>query len=104
MEVADKLDTIRCKLEKLEITQAWALRETDLFDYLSDLRRIDAARVDYKFIDQETGQATQEGQSVCSKFAFRLSEDSDLYLDTCLHAPSQLCSYLHFNQLRAASK
>lgn len=47
----EKLLSIRNKLEKLTLTQAWSLRETDLWDYQRQLDRIDEARVDGNFID-----------------------------------------------------
>lgn len=47
----DKLFAIRNKLEKLTLTQAWSLRETDLWDYQRQLDRVDEARVDGNFYD-----------------------------------------------------
>jgi len=47
----DKLLTIRNKLEKLALTQAWSLRETDLWDFQRQLDRVDEARVDGNFFD-----------------------------------------------------
>ncbi|KAF2035487.1 hypothetical protein EK21DRAFT_54168 [Setomelanomma holmii] len=47
----DKLFAIRNKLEKLTLTQAWSLRETDLWDYQRQLDRVDEARVDGNFFD-----------------------------------------------------
>ncbi|KAH7094767.1 hypothetical protein FB567DRAFT_543182 [Paraphoma chrysanthemicola] len=47
----DKLLAIRNKLEKLTLTQAWSLRETDLWDYQRQLDRIDEARVEGNFFD-----------------------------------------------------
>ncbi|KAI4615511.1 uncharacterized protein J4E88_000441 [Alternaria novae-zelandiae] len=47
----DKLLAIRNKLEKLTLTQAWSLRETDLWDFQRQLDRIDEARVDGNFVD-----------------------------------------------------
>ncbi|KAF4615623.1 hypothetical protein G7Y89_g15284 [Cudoniella acicularis] len=44
---------IRNKLEKLSLTQAWSLRETDLYDYQRQLDRIDESRVDGNFVDSE---------------------------------------------------
>jgi len=44
---------IRNKLEKLSLTQAWSLRETDLYDYQRQLDRIDESRVDGNFVDAE---------------------------------------------------
>jgi hypothetical protein len=47
----DKLLAIRNKLEKLTLTQAWSLRETDLWDFQRQLDRIDEARVEGNFYD-----------------------------------------------------
>jgi len=47
----DKLLAIRNKLEKLTLTQAWSLRETDLWDFQRQLDRVDEARVDGNFFD-----------------------------------------------------
>ncbi|KAB8301048.1 hypothetical protein EYC80_002970 [Monilinia laxa] len=44
---------IRNKLEKLSLTQAWALRETDLYDFHRQLDKIDESRVDGNFLDAE---------------------------------------------------
>jgi len=44
---------IRNKLEKLSLTQAWSLRETDLYDYQRQLDKIDESRVDGNFVDPE---------------------------------------------------
>ena len=44
---------IRNKLEKLSLTQAWSLRETDLYDYQRQLDRFDESRVDGNFVDAE---------------------------------------------------
>lgn len=50
-DVYDKLLSIRNKLEKLSLTQAWSLRETDLWDFQRQLDRIDESRVDGNFYD-----------------------------------------------------
>jgi hypothetical protein len=50
-DVYDKLLSIRNKLEKLSLTQAWSLRETDLWDFQRQLDRIDESRVDGNFFD-----------------------------------------------------
>lgn len=49
----DKLVGIRNDLEKLSITQAWSLRETDLYDYQRELDKIDESRVDGNFLDED---------------------------------------------------
>lgn len=48
-----KLVGIRNQLEKLSLTQAWSLRETDLYDYQRQLDKIDEARVDGNFLDSQ---------------------------------------------------
>ena len=53
----DILVNIRNELEKLSVTQAWSLRETDLYDYQRELDKIDEARVDGNFIDAEGNPA-----------------------------------------------
>lgn len=47
----DKLLAIRNKLDKLTLTQAWSLRETDLWDFQRQLDRVDESRVDGNFFD-----------------------------------------------------
>ncbi|KAK4040304.1 hypothetical protein C8A01DRAFT_35727 [Parachaetomium inaequale] len=47
------LINIRNDLEKLSITQAWSLRETDLYDFQRQLDKIDEARVDGNWLDQD---------------------------------------------------
>ncbi|KAI9843891.1 MAG: hypothetical protein M1837_006044 [Sclerophora amabilis] len=53
----DKLLEIRNKLEKLSLTQAWSLRETDLFSYQRQLDQIDEARVQGNFVDDQGNEA-----------------------------------------------
>ncbi|KAK5171326.1 uncharacterized protein LTR77_004470 [Saxophila tyrrhenica] len=47
----DRLIKIRNTLEQMNLTQAWSLRETDLYSYQRQLDRIDEARVDGNFLD-----------------------------------------------------
>lgn len=44
---------IRNELDKLSLTQAWSLRETDLYDYQRQLDKIDESRVDGNWVDDE---------------------------------------------------
>ncbi|KAI0206933.1 hypothetical protein F4808DRAFT_405885 [Astrocystis sublimbata] len=44
---------IRNELDKLSLTQAWSLRETDLFDFQRQLDKIDENRVDGNWLDDE---------------------------------------------------
>lgn len=60
----DKLCDIRNHLEKLSITQAWSLRETDLYDYQRQLDRIDESRVNGNFEDSSGNKADLHAQRV----------------------------------------
>ncbi|KAF8541371.1 hypothetical protein BDD12DRAFT_948934 [Trichophaea hybrida] len=61
--IAEKLAKIKYKLEKLELTQAWSLRESDLYNYIVELIAIDDQRVGRKFV-AEDGSCPDEGQSI----------------------------------------
>ncbi|KAI4136715.1 MAG: hypothetical protein LQ341_005485, partial [Variospora aurantia] len=50
--IYDKLCEVLNQLEKLSITQAWSLRETDLYDYQHRLDKIDESRINGNFEDQ----------------------------------------------------
>ncbi|KAE8148165.1 hypothetical protein BDV25DRAFT_158891 [Aspergillus avenaceus] len=52
-EQYERLVEIRNQLDRLSVTQAWSLRETDLFGYQRKLDRIDEARVNGNFVDAE---------------------------------------------------
>jgi hypothetical protein len=49
----EELWKLRNTLEKLHLTQAWSLRETDLYSYQRRLDRFDESRVDGVFVDAE---------------------------------------------------
>lgn len=49
----DALVNIRNDLEKLSLTQAWSLRETDLYDFQRQLDKIDENRVGGNFVDDK---------------------------------------------------
>ncbi|GAP83300.1 putative protein YPL260W of Saccharomyces cerevisiae [Rosellinia necatrix] len=49
--IYDVLTGIRNELDKLSLTQAWSLRETDLFDFQRQLDKIDESRVDGNWVD-----------------------------------------------------
>lgn len=51
--VYDVLIGIRNDLDKFSITPAWSLRETDLYDYQRQLDKIDEARVDGNWLDED---------------------------------------------------
>ncbi|KAJ5625912.1 UPF0662 protein [Penicillium lagena] len=58
----DRLLEIRNQLDRLSVTQAWSLRETDLFGYQRKLDRIDEARVNGNFVDAEGQTADLHAQ------------------------------------------
>lgn len=51
--IYDTLVGIRNELEKLSLTQAWSLRETDLYDYQRQLDKIDESRQGGNFFDEK---------------------------------------------------
>ncbi|KAL9108675.1 MAG: hypothetical protein Q9227_006621 [Pyrenula ochraceoflavens] len=61
-ETYDKLVEVRNHLEKLQITQAWSLRETDLFEWQRRLDRVDDSRRDGNFWDEEGRPADLHAQ------------------------------------------
>lgn len=71
----DKLCDIRNHLEKLSITQAWSLRETDLYDYQRRLDRIDESRVNGNFEDPSGGKADLHAQRVSFAIIARCTPD-----------------------------
>ncbi|KAI0838606.1 hypothetical protein F5Y06DRAFT_267334 [Hypoxylon sp. FL0890] len=56
--IYDVLVSIRNELDKLSLTQAWSLRETDLYDYQRQLDRIDESRVNGNWVDDQ-GQSAE---------------------------------------------
>lgn len=66
-----KLVEIRNQLEKLSLTQAWSLRETDLYDIQRQLDRYDESRVDGNFLDAQGRPAELYVQRVREIRAFR---------------------------------
>lgn len=69
-ETYDKLIEIRNHLERLTMTQAWSLRETDLFMWQRKLDRIDDARRDGNFHDADGRPAELHAQRVSIKRTF----------------------------------
>lgn len=60
----DKLYEIRNQLERLSLTQAWSLRETDLYNYQRQLDRVDESRIDGNFEDSTGYKADLHAQRV----------------------------------------
>jgi hypothetical protein len=59
---------IRNELEKLSLTQAWSLRETDLYDFQRQLDRIDESRINGNFHDKSGNPAELYVQRVSLSF------------------------------------
>lgn len=68
----DKLRDIRDKLEQMNLTQAWSLRETDLYSFQRRLDRIDENRVDGNFLDDQRKPADLHAQRVCGSLQARM--------------------------------
>lgn len=61
----EKLIEVRNHLDKLTMTQAWSLRETDLYMWQRKLDRIDDSRRNGNFYDAEGRPADLHAQRVC---------------------------------------
>ena len=64
----EKLYEIRNQLEKLSLTQAWSLRETDLYNYQRQLDRVDESRINGNFEDSNGYKADLHAQRVRLSF------------------------------------
>ena len=62
--VYDKLSDIRNHLERLTLTQAWSLRETDLYNYQRQLDQVDESRINGNFEDPSGYKADLHAQRV----------------------------------------
>ena len=58
----EKMLKIRNTLEQMNLTQAWSLRETDLYSYQRQLDRVDESRVDGNFLDADGRPADLHAQ------------------------------------------
>lgn len=72
----DKLIEIRNHLEKLTMTQAWSLRETDLYMWQRKLDRIDDSRRGGNFLDAEGKPADLHTQRVCLRYCCRIQTNA----------------------------
>lgn len=50
--IYDTLAGVRNELEKVSLTKAWSLRETDLYDYQRKLDRVDESRINGNWLDE----------------------------------------------------
>ena len=79
----DKLLEIRNQLERLTMTQAWSLRETDLFMWQRKLDRIDDSRQDGNFFDLDGHPADLHAQRVSSDVISRVGS-ADVTRPCCI--------------------
>lgn len=101
--MAEKLLQAKSQLEKLELTQAWSLRETDLYDFYKLVARIDESRRDGKFLDSE-GNTPEEGQTVRHQLLLPLvgncgSNISNLCPGFAIYGQTMLRAYIQPRQL-----
>jgi hypothetical protein len=68
-ETYDQLIEIRNQLDRLTMTQAWSLRETDLYMWQRKLDRIDDSRRDGNFFDADGRPADLHAQRVSLSFS-----------------------------------
>ena len=93
----DYLNGIRSQLGKLSLTQAWSLRETDLFSYQRKLDRVDEARVDGNFLD-DNGQAAELYEQRTLLYLLRKSYATIYYMLTSSEPVSEALQPI-YNQL-----
>jgi Protein of unknown function (DUF2408) len=89
----EKLCDIRNQLEKLTLTQAWSLRETDLFSFQRELDRIDEARVNGQFVDEQGNVANLFCQRVYASF-YPNHVPWLTMVDFVIPSSTELCLYL----------
>ena len=94
-----KLVNIRNQLEKLTLTQAWSLRETDLYDYQRQLDKIDESRVDGNFFDSQGNPAelyVQRVRSCISRALKWLKEVLTSCAQTLLYLIRRSYGYIYY--------
>lgn len=91
------LISIRNELEKLSLTQAWSLRETDLYDYQRQLDKIDENRQNGNFYDEKGRAADLWTQRTllylirrCYAYIYQLMIDSEPVSEALLPVYNQL--------------
>lgn len=103
-EQYERLVEIRNQLDRLSVTQAWSLRETDLFEYQRKLDRIDEARVDGNFIGSHAQPADLHAQRVGPVDCFFWVDFVLICsIDTSVPDPPELCIHLRSPYLVGAS-
>ncbi|KAK6337685.1 hypothetical protein TWF696_001171 [Orbilia brochopaga] len=99
--IYESLSAIKGKLEQLMLTQAWSMRETDLFEILQQLRQIDSGRVDGQFVGSDN-TSPEDGQ----KYLLYLLRKSYALIYELLYLSEPISESLQpiFNQLSTLKK
>ena len=92
----DGLLEIRNSLERLSLTQAWSLRETDLYTYQRRLDRIDEGRIDGNFEDAFGKPADLHAQRVSVPYS-QATASSNKLGDSIISSSAQLRIYLQLD-------
>jgi len=98
-DIFENLISIRNQLEKLSLTQAWSLRETDLYSYQRRLDRVDEARVDGNFVDANGVSAELYEQRVCGREVMAQHSSADTASGASLFAPQILLDDLLYDHI-----
>jgi hypothetical protein len=98
--IYDVLIGIRNELDKLSLTQAWSLRETDLYDFQRQLDKIDESRVDGNWLDEDGQPAELYVQRVCTPKQTGMGHHLLIVIaDTFISHPAVVRLHLSFNDL-----
>lgn len=96
-ETFDGLAAVKNQLDKLSMTRAWSLRETDLYGFQRKLARYDEARVNGNFVDAQGNPAEIYEQRMLL-YLLRKSYANILYLLTSSEPVSEALQPI-YNQL-----
>ncbi|KAI9893326.1 MAG: hypothetical protein M1814_000456 [Vezdaea aestivalis] len=101
-DVYEKLREIRNQLDKLSLTQAWALRETDLYSFQRELDKHDAARVNGDFVDA----SGQPAEVITNRTLLYLLRRSYAYIYILMLASEPVSEALQpiYNQLQTLKR
>ena len=96
------LNNIRVQLERFSLTQAWSLRETDLYSYQRKLDRADEARVNGNFVDDQ-GHPAELYEQRTLLYVLRKSYATIYYMLTSSEPVSEALQPI-YNQLNTLRK
>lgn len=97
-DIYQTLYEIRNQLERISLTQAWSLRETDLYDYQRRLDRIDESRVKGNFEAPDGSTAdlhTQRVRSRCPRAILFQYDVANLCHQTLIYLLRRSYAYIY---------